>query len=125
MSESARFGAVLQLQALEGKRDELVHVLANYSRTLDGELGTTLFAAAADAADDDIVWVWAEFNDEDAVRRPFRPRFLPRASARARRPVASTGRNPPAGSVHPANQPRCIAGRVSAHWTDINCTHPG
>ena len=76
MTESARFAAVLQMTAAEGKRDELLRVLTNYSKTLDGEPGTTLFAAAADAADADIVWVWEEFADEDAVRDHFEHDFF-------------------------------------------------
>ena len=49
MSEPA--GAVLQMTALPGKRDELIRVLTNYAGTLDGEPGTTLFTAAADPND--------------------------------------------------------------------------
>jgi quinol monooxygenase YgiN len=67
----ARFGAVLQLTAKSGGRDELLRVLTNYTNTLDGEPGTTLYAVAADAADDDVVWLWEEFADEDAVRGHF------------------------------------------------------
>ena len=76
MTESARFGAVLQLTAAEGKRDELIRVLTNYSNTLDGEPGTTLFAAAADATDDHVVWLWEEFQDEQAVRDHFQHDFF-------------------------------------------------
>jgi quinol monooxygenase YgiN len=76
VSDNARFGAVLQLTAREGRRDELVHVLSNYGKTLDGEPGTTLFAAAADASDEDVVWLWEEFADEDAVRGHFEHDFF-------------------------------------------------
>ena len=76
MTDLAGFGAVLHLQAQPGQRDELLRVLANYANTLDGEPGTTLFAAAADAADEDIVWVWEEFLDEDAVRDHFAHDFF-------------------------------------------------
>jgi quinol monooxygenase YgiN len=68
---AARFGAVLQLTAKSGERGELLRVLTNYTNTLDGEPGTTLYAVAADAADDDVVWLWEEFADEDAVRGHF------------------------------------------------------
>jgi quinol monooxygenase YgiN len=74
MSEAA--GAVLQMTALPGKRDELIRVLTNYANTLDGEPGTTLFAAAADPSDDDIVWVWEEFASIDAVREHFEHDFF-------------------------------------------------
>jgi quinol monooxygenase YgiN len=76
VTESARFAAVLQLIAAEGKRDELIHVLTNYGKTLDGEPGTTLYAAAADAADENIIWLWEEFADEDAVRGHFEHDFF-------------------------------------------------
>jgi quinol monooxygenase YgiN len=70
------FGAILQLTAQDGKRDELLRVLTNYVNTLDGEPGTTLFAAAADPSDDDLVWVWEEFADAAAVRDHFEHDFF-------------------------------------------------
>jgi quinol monooxygenase YgiN len=76
VTEQARFGAVLQLTAREGKRDDLINILTNYANTLDGEPGTTLFVAAADAGDDDLVWLWEEFEDEDAVRGHFEHDFF-------------------------------------------------
>ena len=76
MSENAPAGAVLQMTALPGMRDELIKVLTNYAGTLDGEPGTTLFAAAADPNDDDIVWVWEEFASIDAVREHFEHDFF-------------------------------------------------
>src|ERR1700744_735766 len=59
------------MTALEGQRDELLRVLANYAGTLDGEPGTTLFAAAADPSDESMVWVWEEFQGPRAVREHF------------------------------------------------------
>lgn len=70
------FGALLQLTAQDGKRDELLRVLANYVNTLDGEPGTLLFTAAADPNDDSLVWVWEEFADADAVRDHFQHDFF-------------------------------------------------
>lgn len=75
-AEEQPFGAVLQMTALEGKRDELVRVLTNYVHTLDGEPGTTLFAAAADPSDDSMVWVWEEFAGPGAVREHFQHDFF-------------------------------------------------
>jgi quinol monooxygenase YgiN len=72
----SQFGALIQLTAQDGKRDELLRVLANYVNTLDGEPGTTLFAVAADPGDDDLVWVWEEFADADAVRDHFQHDFF-------------------------------------------------
>jgi quinol monooxygenase YgiN len=72
----SEFGALLQLTAQEGRRDDLMRVLTNYAHTLDGEPGTTLFAAAADPNDDDLVWVWEEFSDGSAVREHFQHDFF-------------------------------------------------
>lgn len=72
----SEFGALLQLTVRDGKRDELLRVLANYVKTLDGEPGTTLFTAAADPNDDDLVWVWEEFADAGAVRDHFQHDFF-------------------------------------------------
>jgi quinol monooxygenase YgiN len=76
VSENETPGAVLQMTALSGKRDELIRVLTNYAGTLDGEPGTTLFTAAADPNDDDIVWVWEEFASVEAVREHFEHDFF-------------------------------------------------
>jgi quinol monooxygenase YgiN len=64
------------MTAAPGRRDELLRVLTNYANTLDGEPGTTLFAAAADASDEDLVWVWEEFTDQDAIRAHFEHDFF-------------------------------------------------
>src|SRR6476659_709102 len=67
VSERAQFGALVQLTAKPGSRDELVRVLGNYARTLDdGEPGTTLYTAAADPHDAALVWTWEEFADVEA-----------------------------------------------------------
>lgn len=76
MSQTADFGALLQMTAQEGQRDELLRVLANYANTLDGEPGTTLFAVAADPNDEDLVWIWEEFADGNAVQEHFRHDFF-------------------------------------------------
>ncbi|HEY3714638.1 MAG TPA: antibiotic biosynthesis monooxygenase [Jatrophihabitantaceae bacterium] len=64
------------MTAQDGKRDELLRVLGNYVHTLDGEPGTSLFAAAADPNDADLVWVWEEFADSTAVREHFEHDFF-------------------------------------------------
>ncbi len=74
MGESV--GAVLQMTSLAGKRDELIQMLTNYAGTLDGEPGTTMFAAAADPNDENVVWVWEEFSSLDAVREHFEHDFF-------------------------------------------------
>ena len=73
----AAFGALLHLTAHAGQRDELIHVLGNYLKTLeDGEPGTTLVTVALDPNDDDTVWMWEEFADADAVQAHFAHDFF-------------------------------------------------
>jgi quinol monooxygenase YgiN len=76
VSQTADFGALLQLTVRDGRRDELLHVLRNYLNTLDGEPGTTLFAVAADPNDAELVWVWEEFADAAAVQGHFQHDFF-------------------------------------------------
>lgn len=71
-----QFGAVLQLHARPGRRDDVVSLLRNYVNTLDGEPGTVLFAVALDHADDDAVWLWEQFADARAVADHFRHDFF-------------------------------------------------
>ena len=73
---SAEFGAVLQLRVKPGRRDDAVALLRNYANTLDGEPGTVLFSAAVDPGEDDIVWLWEEFADSDAVQAHFQHDFF-------------------------------------------------
>jgi quinol monooxygenase YgiN len=70
------FGAVLQMTTHPGQREEAMRILTNYASTLDGEPGTTLFAAAADPSDEDMIWVWEEFADGEAVRDHFQHDFF-------------------------------------------------
>ncbi|UQX89107.1 antibiotic biosynthesis monooxygenase [Jatrophihabitans telluris] len=70
------FGAILQLTAKQGRRQELLQILTNYAATLDGEPGTLLFAAAADPNDEDVVFLWEEFADGAAVQAHFEHDFF-------------------------------------------------
>lgn len=73
----ATFGALLHLTAHDGQRDELIRVLGNYLRTLEaGEPGTTLISVAADPNDEDVVWMWEEFADAEAVQAHFAHDFF-------------------------------------------------
>ena len=70
---SAQFGAVLQLHAQPGRRDDVVSLLRNYVNTLDGEPGTVLFAVAVDPADDDADLALGAVRRRRGRGRPFRP----------------------------------------------------
>ena len=73
----AAFGALLHLTAHPGQRDDLVHVLGNYLKTLEeGEPGTTLISVALDPNDEDTVWMWEEFVDGEAVQAHFAHDFF-------------------------------------------------
>lgn len=77
MSDSpTQFGAVLQLHARPGRRDDVVALLRNYANTLDGEPGTVLFAVAVDPGDDDAVWLWEQFANAEAVAGHFAHDFF-------------------------------------------------
>ena len=76
MIESGKFGAVLQLRVLPGRLDDAVSIIGNYARTLDGEPGTTLFAAAVDPGEQDVIWLWEEFRDSEAVQAHFQHDFF-------------------------------------------------
>jgi quinol monooxygenase YgiN len=71
-----RFGALLELTAKPGRRDELVRIVTNYSGTLDGEPGTLLFAVATDATDPHTVFLWEAFADDAAVQAHFEHDFF-------------------------------------------------
>ena len=74
---TAEFGALLQLTAHDGQRDELLRVLGNYLNTLDeGEPGTTLVSVASDPNDENLVWVWEVFADAEAVQAHFEHDFF-------------------------------------------------
>jgi quinol monooxygenase YgiN len=77
MSESeATFGALIQLTAREGMREDLLRVMRNYTNTLDGEPGTLLYAVAADPNDENVVWIWEQFADGAAVQAHFAHDFF-------------------------------------------------
>jgi quinol monooxygenase YgiN len=76
MTEQPAFGALLQLTARPGERDDVLRVLTNYAHTLDGEPGTLLFAVAADPEDPDLIWLWEEFADANAVQSHFQHDFF-------------------------------------------------
>ena len=50
-------------------------MLTNYAGTLDGEPGTVLFAVAADPAAPELIWIWEEFADANAVQSHFQHDF--------------------------------------------------
>ncbi|SDJ45076.1 Quinol monooxygenase YgiN [Frankineae bacterium MT45] len=72
----APFGAILQMTALPGKRDEVLQILTHYARTLEGEPGTTLFAVSLDPNDENLVWIWEEFANGAAVQAHFEHDFF-------------------------------------------------
>jgi quinol monooxygenase YgiN len=76
MTEFPPFGALLQMTTRPGERDDVLRVLTNYVNTLDGEPGTLLFAVAADPDDAEMIWIWEEFADANAVHGHFQHDFF-------------------------------------------------
>jgi quinol monooxygenase YgiN len=77
MANDAPFGALLQLHAQPGRRDDVLRIVTNYLGTLhDGEPGTTLISLAADPNDDDVIWMWEEFQNVEAVQAHFEHDFF-------------------------------------------------
>ena len=71
-----QFGAILQLTAKAGRREELLRILTNYASTLDGEPGTLLFTVALDPNAENDVFIWEEFADGPALRAHFEHDFF-------------------------------------------------
>jgi quinol monooxygenase YgiN len=71
-----QFGAILQLTAKPGQREELLRILTNYAGTLDGEPGTLLYAVASDPNDENSVFLWEEFADGAALQAHFEHDFF-------------------------------------------------
>lgn len=76
VASPGQFGAILQLTAKDGRRDDLLRILTNYAGTLDGEPGTLLFAVAADPNAENDVFIWEEFADGSALREHFEHDFF-------------------------------------------------
>jgi autoinducer 2-degrading protein len=68
---TGQFGAILQLTAKPGRREELLRILTNYAHTLDGEPGTLLYTVAADPNAENDVFLWEEFADAAALQAHF------------------------------------------------------
>ncbi len=110
MADHAAFGALLQLTAREGLRDDLVRVLGNYLNTLDGEPGTTLLTIAADPNDEDTVWMWEEFQDGNAVAAHFAHDFFQALQLELADLLAEPVKVRPLAPVSRRVQPGVIAG---------------
>src|SRR5258708_6805808 len=76
MAETADFGALLQLTAREGQRDDRPRVLAIYANPLEGERGPAMFGVAAAPTAGAFVWVGGEFGGGNAVQDHFRHDFF-------------------------------------------------
>lgn len=67
-ADTNKVGIIAKLTAQEGKRDELLAVIAEQGMAnVAGEAGTEMYIAHADQGDDNVVWFYELYTDGDAV----------------------------------------------------------
>jgi quinol monooxygenase YgiN len=64
----AKTALLAKLTAAEGKRDELIAVIADLGiRNVSGEPGTEIYAAHKDAKDENVIWFYELYTDGEAL----------------------------------------------------------
>ena len=64
----AKPALLAKLTAKEGQRDDLLAVIADLGmRNVSGEPGTEIYAAHKDAGDENVVWFYEMYTDQDAL----------------------------------------------------------
>lgn len=58
---------IVKLYAAPGRRSELVDLLRTAFPTVDGEAGTLVYVMHADQADEDVLWFYELYVDDDAM----------------------------------------------------------
>ena len=62
-----RIGLLVRIPVVPGTRPAALDVLNRYVDALDQEPGTEAFMVCIDPSDDDVVWLYEWFRDEDAL----------------------------------------------------------
>lgn len=57
----------VKLVTKDGKRDELVDAFADYLPEVESEEGTLVYAIHTDSSDENAVWVYELYTDQDAL----------------------------------------------------------
>lgn len=63
-----RIGLLVRIPVVAGMRPAALDVLNRYVDDLDQEPGTEAFMVCVDPSDDDVVWLYEWFRDEDALQ---------------------------------------------------------
>ncbi len=64
----SKVGVIAKLTTVEGKRDEVVQILASQGVPVaDDEPGTEIYAAHVDSGDDVTIWYYELYTDEAAL----------------------------------------------------------
>ena len=62
-----RIGLLVRIQSHPGKRLALIDTLNDYCENLDQEPGTEAFMIALDPGDEDVIWLYEWFTDQEAL----------------------------------------------------------
>lgn len=62
-----RIGLLVRIQSHPGKRLALLDTLNDYCENLDQEPGTEAFMIALDPGDEDVIWLYEWFTDQEAL----------------------------------------------------------
>ena len=63
-----KVGVAAKLTAAAGKRDELVSAMGELVKAVDDEPGTLVYVMLTDTKDEDVVWFFELYEDEDAMK---------------------------------------------------------
>jgi len=62
-----RFAAVVKMTTKPGHRDAAIAVVDRYMDTIESEEGTLAYILAADAADENVLWLYEDYADDAAL----------------------------------------------------------
>lgn len=63
----SKIGIIAKLTTQPGKRDDLVAAFKDYLPNVEAEEGTLVYAISTDSGDENVVWVYELYPDQDAV----------------------------------------------------------
>ncbi|MCP3853155.1 MAG: antibiotic biosynthesis monooxygenase [Actinomycetia bacterium] len=63
----AKTAVIAKITAAEGKRDELAAGLQKMLPVVEGEAGTEIYALHADKGDENILWFYELYTDDEAL----------------------------------------------------------
>jgi quinol monooxygenase YgiN len=60
-------GVFAKLTTQPGKRDEVIEVLGSHFPNVEEEPGTVMYVLHADSQNDDVIWFYELYTDQDAL----------------------------------------------------------